>query len=141
MTDSFMYGKYHAYWNACETIAIHNAKVLLGMDSTLSQTMLDCQNAGIMIGNGFFGSNPLGIGRVLRGYGIPYSLVRPRSMTEPGVYIISYWNGFPLLSSLHTVAVQYDGSEYMAYNVANGTAPIDPSSYGWRFIIGYYLGG
>ena len=139
-----MYGKHYAYWNACETIAIHNAKVLLGMESTLSQTMLDSQKAGIMIGDGYFGSNPFGIGKVLRKYEIRYSLVNRGGMTKPGVYIISYWNKAWYKSGLHTIAVHYDGSQYIAYNVGNGGEtgiPIDPSDYRGRFIIGYYLGG
>ena len=137
----FMYGKRHAWWNACETIAIHNAKVMLEIESTLSQTMLDCQKTGIMIGDGQFGSDPFGIGKVLRKYDISYSLVSRGGMTKPGVYIISYWNKNPLKNGLHTIAVHYDGNQYMAYNVSGGVVPIDPADYRWRFIIGYYLGG
>ena len=37
--DQFVYGAYKASWNACETIAVHNAKVLMGKESTLSETM------------------------------------------------------------------------------------------------------
>ena len=39
--NNFRFGNYDASYNACETIAVHNAKVLLGKESTLSQTMYD----------------------------------------------------------------------------------------------------
>ena len=136
---SFKYGLYDAEWNACETIAIHNAKVLLGMDSKLSTTMWDCQQAGIMLGCGLLGSLPTGIGKVLENYGIDYSRIGINEMTRSGVYIVSYWTGTPYLSPLHTIAIMYDGGQYIPYNYRNKI--FNPADHTDNFICGYYLGG
>ena len=97
---NFRYGLYSASNNACETIAVHNAKVLKGINSNLSSTMMSFQMANAMIEpTGYFGSNPYSIGRVLSNSGISYSRVGLNEMTEPGTYIISYWNGTPCMSS------------------------------------------
>lgn len=135
----FRYGLYSASYNSCEIIAVHNAKVLSGKDSTFSETALDFLAVGANLGFGVFGSDPHAIGRVLEKNGIDYSKVDLKEMTNPGVYIISYWNG-PFPSSLHTVAISYDGSTYTTYNRKGGRTYDSPSEYATRFICGYYLG-
>ena len=137
---NFKYGLYEASHNGCETIAVHNAKVLSGIDSTLSDTMSDFQDLFAMIGFGYFGSNPLQIGAVLKKEQISYSYVGLNGMTKPGVYIISFWNE-RLFDGLHTVAVSYDGSEYTAYNLKcdGDDSAINPSDYKGKFICGYYI--
>ena len=139
--SKFSYGAYPASHNACETIAVHNAKVLTGRSSTLSETITDFQNANAMFGLGFFGSNPYAIGNVLSNEGIEYSRVGLTEMTQPGVYIISFWTGKPCASPLHTVAVDYNGKAYTTYNL-NGygrTSDLDPTLYAYNYICGYYL--
>jgi hypothetical protein len=140
--SSFKYGLYPASWNACETIAVHNAKVLLGIESTLSQTMMDFQCAGAMIGDGYFGSNPFAIGGVLENSGISYTNVGVSDMTQAGTYIISVWNENPPENGLHTIAISYDGTTYSAYNLkCNGSIrEINPADYTSFYICGYYLG-
>ena len=138
---NFRYGFYPASHNACETIAVHNAKVLKGINSNLSSTMLEFQMSNAMIEpTGYFGSNPYSIGRVLSNSGISYSRVGLNEMTESGTYIISYWNGTPCMSSLHTVAVEYNGISYFTYNYKGGVSYKDPSEYASNYICGYYLG-
>ena len=138
---NFRYGLYSASHNACETIAVHNAKVLKGINSNLSSTMLEFQMSNAMIEpTGYFGSNPYSIGRVLSNSGISYSRVGLNEMTESGTYIISYWNGTPCMSSLHTVAVEYNGISYFTYNYKGGVSYKDPSEYASNYICGYYLG-
>jgi hypothetical protein len=137
--DNFRYGLHNASWNACGPIAVHNAKVLKGQDSTLSGTMLDFQLAGAMIGYGYLGSNPLEIGSVLSIEGMDYSRVGLNEMTESGTYIISFLNENPLENGLHTVAVSYDGTTYSAYNLNGGKKQIELDDYSKRFICGYYL--
>ena len=139
--DNFKYGLYSARWNACETIAVHNAKVLEGLDSSLSETMTDFQSAGAMIGYGALGSNPYAIGRVLKKEGIAYSRVGLNEMTKSGTYIISFWNEGAPWKGLHTVAVSYDGSTYTAHNLGgNGEEySISLSDYQSRYICGYYV--
>lgn len=137
----FSYGIHAARKNACEVIAVHNAKVLLGRESTLSQTMADFQAAGAMIGYGLFGSNPRAIGRVLRRSGIAYERVNLSGMTRRGVYIISFWNDRAPWGGLHTVAVCYDGVRYTTYNLKGRgeVTSLPPAVYARRFICGYYL--
>ena len=140
--QTFTYGACYAQKNACKTIAVHNAKVLLGMDSTLSDTMAAFQDANAMMAFGYLGSDPLRIGTVLRNEGIQYTRIRLDEMDKPGTYIISFWNDKPLTEGLHTVAVSYDGSQYTTYN-KKGYGDLyfkEPSTYASRFICGYYLG-
>lgn len=137
----FVYGFHAARKNACETIAVHNAKVLLGRESTLSRTMADFQAAGAMIGYGLFGSSPRAIGRVLRRGGIAYERVSLADMTRRGVYIISFWNDRAPWGGLHTVAVRYDGVRYTTYNLKGRgeVTSLPPSVYARHFICGYFL--
>lgn len=139
--QNFEYGLYPAQHNACETIALHNAKVLKGIDSSLSETMSDFQSSGAMIGYGYFGSNPYCIGDVLKYEGIEYSRVGLDELTESGVYIISYWNN-GTLPTIHTVCVAFDGEVYITYNLGeNGVLFSSPDTYASKYICGYYLGG
>ena len=140
---NFKYGNYPASHNACEAIAIHNSRVLLGMDSRLSDVMLICQMNLAMIGDGYFGTNPYAIGNILDAYGMPYSNVGISDLTQEGVYIISYWNPGAPFRGLHTVAVTYDGAMYTTYNYY-GYGSLDygnPTNYASNYICGYYLGG
>ena len=142
--DSFYYGLYKAQHNGCETIAVHNAKILLGRSSTLSDTMKDFQDANAMIGAGYFGSNPYAIGKVLQKYGISYkSIANTDAMSEDGVYIMSFWNEGAPWNGLHTVAVKIDGGNCKAYNLNgyNEVENIDLKGYSGRFITAYYVGG
>ena len=140
--ESFVYGLYKAKHNACEAISVHNVKVALGIESTLSDTMLDFQSANAMLGMGFFGSNPYAIGDVLENDGIPYTRVGLEDLDRPGIYILSYWTGTPWQSPLHTVAVQYDGVQYVIYNRSgNGTLSYGIPTNSDNFICGYYVGG
>ncbi len=141
--ESFVYGKYPAKRNACEAIAVHNVKVLLGIRSTLSETIVDFQCCRAMILGGFFGSNVLKIGTVMRHCGIPYKrFFRKKMLREPGLYIVSFWNKRPLKNGLHTVALEHGEDGYKTYNLyGNGTvSDSDPKKYAKRFIVGYRIG-
>lgn len=138
----FVYGFYRARWNACEAIAVHNLRVLLGdTHSSLSQTIYDFQKSSAMIGFGFFGSNPYRICKVLNKYRIDYCKVGFCGLTQAGVYIISYWTGTPWMSPIHTVAVNYDGRTYYTYNIGgNGCVSLlAPSEYAKKYICGYLI--
>lgn len=139
---AFVYGDYPARRNACEAIAVHNARVLLGRESSLSETIALFQALGAMIFRGFFGSNVYKIKRVLRALDIPFEKVKRKGLGRPGVYIVSFWNEKPLKNGIHTVALTYDGEKYTTYNLhGNGAASgEDPRDYAKRFIVGYYLG-
>ena len=140
--NTFKYGLHDASWNACEAIAVHNAKVLTNRESSLSKTLRDFQRNGAMIGDGYFGSNPLLIGRVLNSQGIYNNKVKLDEMTSAGVYIISFWNDGAPCNGLHTVAVSYDGATYTTYNLKGRgeTSNLNPADYANNYICGYYLG-
>lgn len=137
--QSFRYGNYPASHNGCEAIAVHNSLVLLGKNSTLSDVMHKCQQCGAMIGRGFLGSNPYGLGKVLSSYGVAWEKVKLSQLHRKGVYILSYWNRGMPFHGLHTVAVSYDGTVYTTYNLGSKPTQIQPSAYAKRFICGYYL--
>ena len=138
----FVYGDYPARHNACEVIAVHNARVILGFHSALSETVTLFHGLRAMIFHGFFGSNVYKTGKVLTALGIPYEKIRLKKMTRRGLYIISYWNEKPLKNGIHTVTVLFDGNRYTTYNLhGNGiVSREDPRQYAKRFIVGYYLG-
>ena len=140
--ENFMFGFYRAAKKACEAIAVHNAKVLKGIDSTLSATISDFQSTHAMIGYGYFGSDPSQIGNVLHREGIDYSKVSLYDMQQQGTYIISFWNKNAPWNGLHTVALYYDGTTYTAYNLYGDgqVRTINLSEYIGRYICGYYLG-
>lgn len=141
--SSFRYGLHKASWNSCEAIAIHNAKILLGTSSTLSETMTAIQKAGGMMCYGLFGSDPFVIGRVMRSSGIHARRVRQTDMRAPGYYILSFWNEGAPWHGAHTVALRSDGTTWTIYNYfGNGRQTHTvPLTLGRRFICGYYLEG
>lgn len=134
--ERFRYGLYRARWNGCEAIALHNAKVLLGMSSRLSGAMTELQRAGAMFGLGFFGSDPFRLGRVLKRAGIRAERVGLGQLDLPGVYILCYWNKGAPWKGAHTVAVRYDGAGYTGLNPYGSMVP---SELGRRYICGYRL--
>lgn len=92
-----------------------------------------------MVAFGIFGSDTISISTVLEREGISYSLVRDTDdMSERGVYIVSYWTGAWHMSSIHTIAISYDGSTYTAYNYYEGVAgEIDINRISNGYICGY----
>ena len=138
---AFRYGLYPASHNACEVIAVHNAKLLLGLASSLPDTVMSFQSSFAMIGFGLIGSDVFAIGRVLRHEGIGHTRIGADGITRQGTYVISYWTGRPILSTLHTVAVSYDGERCTTYNRSGhgATSHMPPSDYAAHFVCGYYL--
>ena len=139
--SGFVYGLEAAANNVCEVAAVHNVKVKLGMDSSLSSTMVDFQKSFAMSCFGIFGSAPKRIGKVLERSGIEYTTIGIDSMTEDGLYIISYWNPHRPWNGLHTIAVENIGGSYTAYNYRGGVNAFYTNDIGNDFIIGYYIKG
>ena len=96
-------GLYPASYNGCEVIAVHNALVMLGKESSLDKEIRLFQRCGAVIGSGVFGSNPYLLGRIFRKIGIGYEKVGLKEI-DNGIYIISYWNRKAPINGLHTVA-------------------------------------
>ena len=137
--DNFKFGFASAAETSCEVIAVHNIKVALGFESTLSDTIKDFQEEGAMLLGGFWGSNPLMIGKVLDRDMIHYRKVGLDNMTTQGYYIISFFNEGKITRGIHTVAIYYDGNTYTAYNKGGGLNFDNPTSYAYGYICGYYV--
>ena len=137
--SSFRYGNYSVDYNGCEIIAVHNARYLMDLETSLSGVIdVFFENDAMLLSitNGCFGSDPYKIGSVLEYYGMSYEMVKQNEWTRSGIYILSYWTEkFP--HQIHTVTVEYYGKYYIATN-PNGQ--IDPYLFGSRYICGYYLG-
>ncbi len=144
-SEDFVYGIEMAPENSCSVIAIHNAKVYLGIDSSLSQTILDVQSNFGMLIHGKYGTTSSSIGRTLRQYEIPYKQIHGiDEMTKEGMYIISSWNDpDTYFEGRHTVAIEYNGTDYIVYNphnLAYKPEDIDITKLQDTFICGYYVG-
>ena len=138
---NFRYGLYPCAHNACECIAVHNAKLLCGISSSLSGTIRDFHASNAMFGYGFFGTRPSAIRRVLKRENIGCTEVGIGDMKKRGAYIVSYWNSKKPFHGLHTVAVLQKGDGCIAYNNSCGRpTPFTPSAYRDRVIKVYYLG-
>ncbi len=140
--ERFEYGNYPAKQNACEVIAVHNAKILTGIESSLSETIRDFQKTGLMLGDGALGSNPYKIDDILEKYGMEYTRVKLDEMTEHGIYVVSYWKDGSALNGCHTVAIEYKEDMYITYNLYGDgqIKTLDPKEYAKSYISGYYLG-
>ena len=137
----FRYGLFAASLNSCEAIAVHNAKIMKGLDSCLSQTMLDFQQARTMVLLGAWGSNPYAIGRLLKKEGVACRRVGLAELNRPGRYIISFWNKNKPWHGLHTVALSYNGKTYTTYNLKGrgAVSSQNPHEYASDYICGYGL--
>ncbi len=138
----FKYGDFSANYNSCGAIAIHNAKVLLGMETSLSKTIYDIQVTSGMSFGGVFGSNLQIVPDMMRKYGISSTEVTADKMKTVGIYIVSYWHENPPWNGAHTVTVYFDGKNYTVYNyLGDGTVnafPLDKLKD--RFISCYKIG-
>ena len=142
LLDSQNYDYDYGYGNikdqGCGVVAVHNAKVMLGIPSSLPETAHDMEDLGILLMGGLLGTNPWGIAIALDYYDIDYSTVSLDRMTKPGVYIVSYFHKNPF-NGAHNVAVIYNGETYDSYNV-NATPGCHPREYTGVILAIYYLG-
>lgn len=137
----FRFGLYAARRNACEAIALHDLRVLCGMESSLSQAIRDIQKSAAMIGYGFLGTNPFALGRVMRKHGFEVVRISEADMPGKGLYIFSFWTKKPWLSPAHTVAVKSDGQKLIAYNLLGTGYPsrLRPEQYAGRILCVYRI--
>ncbi|MCR5263464.1 MAG: hypothetical protein K6D94_06290 [Clostridiales bacterium] len=138
---SFRYGLYKARHNACEAIAVHNVKILLGRPSRLTDVIRRFQTGASMIGLGFFGSNVYMIGLALRREKIGYKRVRFADIIEDGLYILCFWNKGAPWHGIHTVAALNRRGKWTSFNLHGwGTVYTEsPMDYAKNFICGYRI--
>ena len=138
---AFSLGKYPARHNACEAIALHNAKVLTGRESKLSDAIEAVVRGRAVPMKGFFGTLPWKLGRVLANEGVPFEKVRFRECVSDGVYILSFWNKKPWKNGLHTVAATRNGGTFTLYNWSGTTVRNDEAfrKMKRRFVCGHKI--
>lgn len=140
--SKFRYGRFSASYNACGAIAVHNAKVLLNKESTLSQTIYDIETGyGLTLG-GAFGSDDGLVPEMMKKYGIKCVSVSADEIYTRGIYILSFWHQDPPWNGTHTITVKSQNGICNAYNLlGDGTAkPIDIESLKGRIISCYRVG-
>ena len=138
----FRLGGYSVSYNGCEAIAVHNALLLSGTGSRLSDILglIEAERYLWFFRNGLWGTDPFKIKKLLRPYGLGCVRVKRRKkINEPGVYIISYFNNGRIFDGVHTVCFSFDGTEYTAYNVPRGTEHLPPDEYAFRRLCCYRI--
>lgn len=120
----------------CEVIAVHNARCLMGMESSVAETSEAFEKCRSLIRlpgfcAGRLGANPYSIPLVLQHLGISCRTAEPDGLYEPGIYILSRWNRGGVLRGLHTMAVFCAGSgEVTVYNYNGRGSPLILSEAG-----------
>lgn len=139
----YRYGLYKARHNACEAIAVHNVKIILGVPSRLADVIRRFQTGVSMIGLGFFGSNVYMIGTVLRCERIRFRRVRLKEAEEDGLYIFCFWNRGAPWHGIHTVTAENKAGRWTSYNLhGHGTVYSEsPFDYAKNYICGYRITG
>lgn len=132
---AFVMGKYPAKHNACEAISLHNAKVLLGLPSRLSDAIDAMFKNGVVGGKGFFGVLPWRLGKVFEAEGLAYRKVKFDELSQNGIFVVSFWNKKPLKNGLHTVAAETKDGATTLFNYA-GKTKLDEEMKK-RYICGY----
>ncbi len=135
----------------CEVFATYDFLSLIGKGMPFDavkgtyEESLKC-GAGLFL-NGRAGLMPTDIMVFLSRTGVEYqgcNLEQMKSITEPGAMIITYWNR-PFTTGIHTIAINFDGNNYWAYNqntLSNKPIPGTLEAFitdDWRYIYGFYF--
>ena len=140
----------------CEAIACYNAMLLLNkpesfehVKSFFTSRFSDTLLGGFGVG-GFLGGTPKDVSCFLKSRNITYEAsgnlqVLEKKANVPDVFIVSFWNK-KLYEGYHTIAIDYDGNSYTAYNLYNeGSDPEDRANIrkymdnDWRYIYGFFV--
>lgn len=139
-------GLFPMSFNGCEVIAVHNALLLMDIDSDLEKLVAKFKKNHLVILFGLFGSRVKKLHRVFHApvnVNIINRKNKDTAFFKDGVYIISFWNTNPPFHGIHTVAMQVKNGQFFTYNLYSNTPSpmnISPSVFaGKRFIIGYSL--
>lgn len=149
MVSQLRYGLFPMSYNGCEIIAVYNYMRLHGVKTNMADLALEIYPKGSVL-MGLFGSNPYMLRhyfqkRGMSEYGITDYERFKREFPKAGSAIISFWTKRPLLSSLHTVAVESkENGGVRVYNYSNSRPdPRELSGFddfvkkSSHFIIGY----
>jgi hypothetical protein len=109
------YGICRMSWCGCEVIAVHNALVYLGMPRPIAEISRYMERFRVLVG--FFGCNAYKLGKALEHFGAVCK--RSKEPGEAKAFIITFWTGRVLMSSVHTVFCVREGGSIRVYNIFN----------------------
>lgn len=142
------YGYFSMVNNGCEIIAINNALVLSGKDSSIADLVdkFVSKDSYFLINHfflkGLFGAQPKAMGDALNMVGLKNKKAELNDVNKKGIYIVSYWDGTSIFDPIHTIAVRNDGKgNIAAYNNSSYgvTTRFDVSKYKNTFISGFKI--
>lgn len=113
--SDFRYGICRMSFNGCEVIAVHNALVYINKPQPLAEIAFYMERFRVLLG--FFGCNAYRLGQALEHYGAAFE--RYKTPQDAKAFIITFWNGIPLLSSIHTVFCVRSENGIKVYNMYN----------------------
>ena len=93
------YGLCRMSFNGCEVIAVYNALVYTGKTAALTDVARHMERYRMLMG--IFGCDPYKIGKALEHFGV--SGRRVKNTDGAQAFIMTFWTGVPLFSSVHTV--------------------------------------
>lgn len=119
---SLTYGRAKVGDCGCEAVAAYNALEMLGKPMPFGEVIRVFEHrfshGGGFGGKGKLGASPRDLTLFFRSLGYTPqggSLKKMQGISEPGVFILTYWNK-PFTHGLHTVAIRFDGHRYTAVN-------------------------
>lgn len=110
------YGLFTMSLNGCEVIAVCNALCYLGKPQPIVEIARFMERYSVLLG--LCGCNVYRVGRGLAKFGAEFEKVR--EIGDARAFVISYWTGRPLMSSIHTVFCTQENGEITVYNRSNG---------------------
>ena len=125
----------------CETIAIYNIMKLIGKYQYYPDIINECYMNGLDWVSGHLGIWPKNLRRYFNAHYVKYTFYTNKKLFFSKINsskfgIISYWNGKPYISSLHTIAYKKIGNKYYFFNSDGRYNTIDKIK-GRIFICGY----
>ncbi len=109
------YGLCHMSFNGCEVISVHNALVYLKKPVPLCEIAFYMERFRVL--SGIFGCNVFKVGKALEHYGVEFT--RSKEIGSAEIFIVSFWTGKRLLSSIHTVFCIRTADGINVYNLYN----------------------
>ncbi|MBR1738945.1 MAG: hypothetical protein IJ737_01520 [Ruminococcus sp.] len=116
------YGLCPMSFNGCEVISVYNAMQYLGKPCNIADIALYMERFRVLIG--FFGCNVYRIGKALTHFGAEWKRIRRKVPGDTAAFIISFWTGRRLLSSVHTVFCIRKPHGILVYNRYNSCGTV-----------------
>lgn len=118
--SQFRYGLCPMSFNGCEVISVYNALIYLNKPAPLSDIAYYMERFKVLFG--VFGCNPYKLGKALEHYGAAFE--RSEEVGSAKAFIISFWTGRRLMSSIHTVFCVRTPRGIEVYNRYNNSGAV-----------------